>query len=255
VNSTREPVGADQIVRAGERYLHKLDQTIEPPVNPEIQILHEDEALIVLHKPAPLPMHPSGRFNRNTLQFMLNELYYPQKPRPAHRLDANTTGIVLVTRTRHFASRLQPQFARGEVRKTYLALVQGSPESDCFVCEAPITAEPGEVGTRDVDYDSGQPARTEFSVLKRYSDGRTLLAVRPLTGRTNQIRVHLWQMGLPICGDAVYLPNKQLGGTQTLAPDDAPLCLHASEIEFSHPVTDVRLHFEAPTPVWLASGK
>src|SRR6185503_19535585 len=109
----RRPVPANDTVRSGERYLHKLEQIVEPKVNPRFQILHEDEALVVLNKPAPLPMHPSGRFNRNTLQYFLNALYYPQKPRPAHRLDANTTGLVLVTRTRHFAARLQPQFARG----------------------------------------------------------------------------------------------------------------------------------------------
>jgi UPF0176 protein len=247
LTTARLPVGAAHIVRAGERYLYKLERIIEPEVNASLQILHEDEALIVLNKPAPLPVHPSGRFNRNTLQFILNELYYPQKPRPAHRLDANTTGLVLVARTRHFAAKLQPQFERGAVKKTYLARVQGSPREDHFACDAPISTAPGNIGTRGVDYESGLPSRTEFTVLERFSDGTTVLEARPLTGRTNQIRVHLWEMGWPIVGDAVYLPGKRLGGTQTLRPGDPPLCLHAAEIEFSHPLSNERMRFVAPS--------
>src|SRR5262249_40207261 len=105
-------VAPGQPVRAGERYRHKLSAVIEPNVNMQIEVLHEDEALIVLNKPAPLPMHAGGRFYRNTLQHALETLYAPQKPRPSHRLDANTTGVVVVARTRHFAAQIQPQFAR-----------------------------------------------------------------------------------------------------------------------------------------------
>ena len=123
----RTPVAADQRVRAGERYLHRSPFAAEPNVNAAIRIVHEDEAIVVVNKPAPLPMHPSGRFNRNTLQWILNEVYYPQKLRPVHRLDANTTGIVLFARTRHFAGKLQPQFAAGEVAKEYLARIEGHP--------------------------------------------------------------------------------------------------------------------------------
>ncbi|MGC3958851.1 MAG: pseudouridine synthase [Verrucomicrobiota bacterium] len=140
------PVVADQIVRAGERFLHKFPNVTEPDVNGRVEILHEDEAIIVLNKPAPLPMHAGGRFYRNTLQHILNEVYHPQKPHPAHRLDANTTGVVLVARTRHFAGRLQPQFAKGEVEKLYLVRVQGQPLEDEFSCEAPISAESRRIG-------------------------------------------------------------------------------------------------------------
>ncbi len=132
LNHRQEAVPAGQIVRAGERYLHKFPAVTEPEVNARVEILHEDEALIVLNKPAPLPMHAGGRFNRNTLQYFLNAAYHPQKPCPAHRLDANTTGLVLVTRTRYFAGKLQPQFARSRVGKTYLARVQGRPAATGF---------------------------------------------------------------------------------------------------------------------------
>lgn len=249
-NGERGAVEGSHRVRSGEVYLHKTPDNIEPPVNARIEILHEDEALIVLNKPAPLPMHASGRFNRNTLQYLLNQVYYPQKPRPAHRLDANTTGVVLVTRTRHFASKLQPQFAQGEVEKTYLVEVQGSPAEEEFVCDLPISAEPGETGSREGDAENGLPAKTFFKVLRRNASGTTLLEARPLTGRTNQIRVHLWELGFPVCGDPVYLPGRKVGAVQTLSPGDAPLHLHAWKIAFRHPLTNERMSFSPPAPKW-----
>ena len=109
------PAGAADFVRAGERYVRVISADAEPEVNAEIRILHEDEAIIVVHKPAALPMHPGGRHDRHTLRWFLSELYAPESPRPAHELDAETSGIVVYARTRHFARLLQPQFARGEV--------------------------------------------------------------------------------------------------------------------------------------------
>jgi UPF0176 protein len=245
-----EVIPAERIVRAGERFQHKFPDVTEPDVSAAVEILHEDEALIVVNKPAPLPMHAGGRFYRNTLQYLLNQIYHPQKPHPAHRLDANTTGLVLITRTRHFAGRLQPQFERGDVKKIYLVRVQGSPLENNFSCDAPISDEAGKLGSRTVDFENGLAARTEFHVLERSADGTTLLEARPLTGRTNQIRIHLWHLGFPVCGDAVYLPEKEIGHTQTLAIGDPSLCLHAWRISFVHPLTKKPTEFSAPTPAW-----
>jgi RluA family pseudouridine synthase len=199
-------------------------------------------------------MHEGGRFYRNTLTWLLHEIYHPQRPRPAHRLDANTTGVVLVTRTRHFAGRLQPQFANGQVEKTYLVRVQGHPPEEELRCNAPISDESGKLGSRTVDETDGQAADTRFRVLQRHADGTTLLEARPLTGRTNQIRIHLWHLGYPVCGDAAYLAGKQIGDTQTLGVDDPPLCLHAWKIKFLHPLSQVPMEFMAPPPAW-AGGK
>jgi len=254
VNWSQEPVPAAQIVRAGQRYQHLFPQVTEPEVNGAVEILHEDEALIVVNKPAPLPMHAGGRFFRNTLQHILDTAYHPEQPRPAHRLDANTTGLVLAGRTRAVAAQLQRQFAQGQVEKTYLVRVRGELPGDVFRCDAPISADAAAGCARTVDLQNGLAACTEFRVLRRFDDGSTLLEARPLTGRTNQIRVHLWHLGFPVGGDPMYLPSRQLGRTQTLAVGDPPLCLHAARLRFLHPQTLEPVEFKSE-PDWLPAGR
>ncbi len=252
-NNETEAVAAQQIVRAGEQYLHVLPGTCEPDVNVDIRIVYEDEAVIVVHKPAPLPIHPCGRFNRNTLQYLLSQVYSPQSPRPAHRLDANTSGLMLFARTRHFATILQRQFelsGNDGIEKRYLARVHGHPLNDTFRCTLPISDEPGQAGSRQIDLEQGQPADTEFLVLERFPDGTSLLEVIPHTGRTNQIRVHLWHLGHPICGDATYKQGDVVGDTQTVSIDEPQLCLLAQRIGFTHPLTKQRMVFEADCPPW-----
>jgi len=244
------PVSADHRVRAGDRYLRKIPAEIEPEVNGGIRILHEDEALIVIDKPAPLPVHPGGRFHRNTLQAILHTVYSPEKPRPAHRLDANTSGVVVFTRTRHFAKLVHPQFERGEVGKIYLARIHGHPREEEFFCEAPIAREPTAAGAREIDGVDGLAAKTVFRILRRDADGTSLVEARPLTGRTNQIRAHLWHLGFPIVGDPVYLRGGRLGVTQTLRLADPPMCLHARSLALRHPAGDVTMRFESPEPGW-----
>lgn len=239
------PARPDQRVRAGERFHQFLPKLIEPPVSADVTFLYEDDALIVLNKPAPLPMHPGGRFNRNTLQYWLAQIYHPRKPHPVHRLDANTSGLVLLAQTRHVASLLQPQFIRGEVEKFYAALVHGHPAKDFFVSTAAIKDDPENLGARSLDA-SGQAARTEFTVLQRNADGTALLQAKPITGRTHQIRLHLWHLGHPIVGDPTYLAKGAMGQQQTLLPTDPPMQLHAYKLAFRHPLTGEAMEFEIP---------
>jgi len=246
-----KPIAADRMVRGGERYDHLYPATTEPDVNADIRVLFEDHSLVVVNKPAPLPMHPSGRFNRNTLQSILNQVYEPQILKPAHRLDANTSGVVVLSRTRSIASRVQPQFEDRSAKKVYLARVLGHPEADQFRSETRISRTASQAGLRLPD-PNGHEAMTEFRVLSRDTDGTALLEVRPLTGRTNQIRLHLWDLGLPIVGDPGYLPDRKLGEKQTLAIDDAPLCLHAWKVTLMHPTKHVEITFSAPAPEWAA---
>lgn len=242
-------------VRSGDRLVHVRPGETEPAVNAGIDLIYEDDAILVLHKPAPLPMHPGGRFNRNTLVHILHTAFAPLKPRPAHRLDANTTGLVVCSKTAHIARRLQPLFAQGRVEKTYLARVWGHPPEDRFTCSAPIGRETIETGCRDIDEVGGLPAQTDFRVIQRLPAGdkappTTLLEITPHNGRTNQIRLHLRHLGFPICGDPAYLPCGEIGEIQTLPVDAPPLCLHASALRFPHPVSGETLAFEAPAQTW-----
>lgn len=243
-------LASDTVMHAGQRIVHLLPAMLEPAVSTDIRLLHEDEAIIVLNKPAPLPMHAGGRYSRNTLCHFLAAAYYPHKPRPAHRLDANTTGLVIACRTRYFAALVQPQFERGSVEKRYLVRVMGHPPENTFRCEAPISDVNGPSGLRAIDLVRGLRAVTDFSVLRRDADGSALLEARPLTGRTHQIRLHLQHLGWPVCGDPVYLGGGKLGTVPTLAAEDPPLCLHAWKISFHHPARNERMSFTADPPAW-----
>ena len=250
VSYRNEVRSANHIVRAGERVLQIFPPEAEPEVSNGIRILHEDEAIVVVHKPAPLPMHPSGRFHRNTLQHLLGLAYEaPQVVRIVHRLDANTSGLVVMARTRHFAKLLQRQFIEGRIEKRYLVRVQGSTNDNEFTCDAFISDEATQAGARAIDED-GQEARTDFKVLERFDDGTTLLEANPVTGRTNQIRIHLWHLGMPVVGDPTYLPNGERGERQTLELDDAPMQLISWKLAFEHPLKHERVEFEDSRPSW-----
>jgi RluA family pseudouridine synthase len=249
-----EPAGdvsllIDSIVRSGERIEHIESQTVEPDVNSNIQILHEDAMLVVVNKPAPIPMHPCGRFNRNTISYLLDQVYAPQKLRIAHRLDANTTGVVVLSRTKNVAARVQPQFEKGQVKKHYVARVVGTPRQDTFECTAAIVPRSAQAGARRVGAD-GQAAHTEFDLVASLVDGTSLVRARPITGRTNQIRIHLAHLGFPIVGDPLYRGEGVVGDRQTLDTRESPLCLHAHRIRFHHPEDGREVEFEAPLPTW-----
>ena len=244
------PVGANHVVRAADRYERILPETVEPDVNVDVEVLFEDDWIIVINKPAPLPMHPCGRFHRNTLQYILRAVYHPVCPRNAHRLDANTSGVVVFSKMRRIASRLQPQFQRGEVAKEYVARVHGQPLWKKFHSDAAISAEPLQAGARSVE-PHGLPARTEFEIAAICPGGKeALVRAWPMTGRTNQIRIHLWHLGYPICGDPLYRTGGKSGVRQTLTFSDPSMCLHAAKVSFRHPATEESVSFAAPLPSW-----
>jgi UPF0176 protein len=245
-----KPISANRIVRVGEQFVQVLPNITEPDVNANIRILHEEDDLVVVNKPAPLPMHPCGRFNRNTLLPILNQVYAPQKLLIVHRLDANTSGLVVFCRTKSSATILQMQFENREVKKTYLARVHGVPEKESFVGDVGISEKATQAGARLPDA-KGLPSRTEFRLLEKYSDGTSLIEAKPITGRTNQIRLHLWDLNLPIVGDPVYLPHKQMGQIQTLGVNDPAMCLVAYRLEFIHPRTQEIVRLECPYPIWI----
>ncbi len=243
-------LNAAECLPAGMRIIQLFPDCVEPAVATDIRVVHEDDALLVLDKPAPLPMHPSGRYNRNTLQHFL-ALALDPPPLHAHRLDANTTGVVVLAKSKRDCHAIQRQFRAGTVRKTYLVRTISSPRDDHFVVDAPISRTPGQTGTHLADAAAGKPARTGFRVLRRDADGTALLEADLATGRTNQIRVHLWLAGHPVCGDPSYLPDGQIGGTQTLPVDAPPLCLHAWRLSLRHPRDEHPLTFNSHrNPAW-----
>ncbi len=234
--------GMEYMVRAGERILQIFPPAVEPDVARGVRILWEDEALVLVAKPAPLPMHACGRYHRNTLQYFLNQVYEPKFLRPVHRLDANTRGLVLFARTRHYCHLMQRQFLEGKVEKLYRARVCGWPEWDERVCEAAISAEVLEGGGRTVDEEDGRSARTDFRVNERLADGTAWVEARLYSGRTNQVRVHLWSMGHPVVGDPMYLEGGERRG-DTLEVEDPRMELEAWKLGFNHPVSGERLEF------------
>ena len=244
------PVRPAMRVRGGQQLRHLFPDTVEPEVAASIKILWEDDALLAVSKPAPLPMHPCGRFNRNTLLSILGLVYTEDRLRPAHRLDANTTGVVLLNRSREAATAVQSQFERREVDKEYLVLAAGCPTWSRFTADAPITSRRQHAGARAVA-DEGPPAQTHFEVIERLSSGQCLLRAKPLTGRTNQIRIHLWDLGMPVVGDPLYLAGRQMGRSQTLAVEAPAMCLHAHRIQLLHPTAGRPLSLTAPKPHWL----
>ncbi|MDP1563014.1 MAG: pseudouridine synthase [Pirellulaceae bacterium] len=227
-------VSADLVVREGMGLRHLLPDTVEPNVNARIKIVFDDANVVVVEKPAPLPVHACGRFNRNTLEWMLQQVYRPQRLKLVHRLDADTSGLMVIARHRRAATALHQLFQTDQVTKVYLARVVGHPATDHFVSTAPISDGPEAEGLRTVT-ENGLPSETHFSVRERLADGTSLLEVRPITGRTNQIRVHLWELGFPILGESTYLPNRQLARGSSKLPQDAPLCLHAWRLELLNP--------------------
>ncbi len=267
----------DQIVREGECFIHHMRNIVEPPINPDIALIYEDRSLVVVNKPAPLPCHPSGRFNRNSLLSIMSPAFPNEKLRMAHRLDANTTGVVLFCRKYRAARLVQPQFSNRGVKKRYLARVHGHPSWQSLLCD---------LGIGEAAIDSGglrssagtKEALSEFRVLKRFDDGTTLVEAIPITGRTHQLRIHLSAVGHGILGDPVYFSDKMQpqcenaelpslsqpdrsgsrsgivrgGHGSTSSVTEPPMRLHAWSLELTHPETCERTTFTAPVPSWAA---
>ncbi len=247
-----KPVSASDLVREGQQFVHHQPNTVEPLINPNIEILHEDDWIVVVNKPAPLPTHPSGRFNRNSLTWILEQAYTQQKLRVAHRIDANTSGVVLLCRKAQASRFVQPQFERGEVEKLYYARVYGHPEWNERTCRAAIESEPSDGGSRQIsDCPNEDSCVTHFKLCERFSDGTSLIEARPETGRTHQIRVHLSHLGFSIVGDPLYLPEGRIGSNQTISVDARPMCLHAYQLSVVHPLTKQKVTYQAPLPTWI----
>jgi 23S rRNA pseudouridine1911/1915/1917 synthase len=250
-------------------YKVKLNEQIEcrlPPPEPielaaeplPLDVVFEDRHLIVLNKPPGMVVHPAAGHPGGTL---VNALLYhcpdlegiggQKRPGIVHRLDKDTSGVLVVAKTDLAHHELSRQFKARKIRKHYLALVYGLPEDDRGQIDLPIGRHPKERKKMSTVSTSGREALTIWRVKERFA-GATLLEIDLKTGRTHQIRVHCTSMGHPIVGDNVY------GRRPRLAKENAPLyailktakrqMLHALRLGFTHPVTAETLHFNAPLP-------
>lgn len=232
-------------VRGGNELIHLERGVVEPVVDTDLRFRYTDDELSVVEKPAPMPVHPSGRYNKHSMVSLLKHVFPNQQFLPVHRLDADTTGLMILAHTKAAARHLARQFEGRVVRKTYLAEVKGRVEATQFQSRAPVSKRPAREGRREIDRE-GQRAWTEFRVRDRPGN-TTLLEVVPHSGRTNQIRVHLASEGLPILGDQAY------GEDASIKSGTSRLHLHAWRISFEHPILGSRVDVEARTPAWAGA--
>ena len=221
---------------------------VEPPVATDLRVLFEDDAMMVVLKPAPMAVHPSGRYTRHSLTEIAKEAWPDVTLKPVHRLDVNTGGILIFGKTASAAGALVSMFSEQAIEKTYLVRVEGHLERPIFSIDAPIGRRPGEGGLRAVE-STGLPALTECEVVRCYEDGTTLVKAYPKTGRTNQIRLHMKSIGHPVLGDRAY--GRGLRDGETFAEPDDQLHLFAHGVSFSHPVTREPLSFQVEPPSWF----
>lgn len=208
-----EPVSPTFILSRDDIIYHHNPAVNEPSVPDDVRIIEETEDYLAVYKPAPMPMHPGGRYNKNSLTFVLEEMGYPDL-RLTHRLDAVTSGLVLFAKTKEFAKAATKAFADGEVEKAYLAMVDGIPTEDEFEIQSRIRRKQGFVFESGKDLDSGFYAHTKFRVLERHEHS-TLIKCKPITGRTHQIRLHLLEAGFPIIDDPIYGPKGDRSSSKT----------------------------------------
>ncbi|MCC5925794.1 MAG: RluA family pseudouridine synthase [Bacteroidetes bacterium] len=196
-------VEPDQILRQNDRISHRNIAVKEPSIPDDIRILYENKHILLVDKPAPVPVHPGGRYNKNTVISVLDAMGYPNL-RVVHRLDAVTAGLLLLAKSADAANQLKDIFINGSVYKYYEAIVHGVPDKDEVTIRAAIKRKHGIQFMCSEDADS-KPALTHFKVLER-GENWTRVGCEPVTGRTHQIRLHLQQWGYPIWDDPLYGP-------------------------------------------------
>ncbi|MDP3276118.1 MAG: RluA family pseudouridine synthase [Deltaproteobacteria bacterium] len=246
-----------KIVRTGEKIVLYRPKWDEPEAPREIEILYEDEAIVVINKPAGLPVHPTARYLRNTVTAVLDERYGANAVRLCHRLDKETSGVLVAARNLADEQQLKRAFAEREMNKKYLAIVRGLPPLDSFVVNAPLALANHEVGVLMHVTADGLTAMTGFDVIERLAR-HSLVRCSPRTGRQHQIRVHLAHVGHPIVGDKLYAHDPSLfiasiegrmTPEQTAELEMPRQALHAESLTFEHPRSRRLLEITAPMPV------
>jgi 23S rRNA pseudouridine1911/1915/1917 synthase len=223
----------------------RVPATLEPEAM-DLRIAYEDEHLVVVDKPAGLVVHPAPGHTTGTLVHGLldRDIAGGDEDRPGivHRLDRDTSGLMVVARTEESYRRLQGLVRRREVERRYLALVVGRPRSRRGLIEAPIGRDRRDPMRHSLDSDTPRDAVTHFEVVELFPR-HALLDVKLETGRTHQIRVHLASIDLPVAGDPLYGRPRELGLERQF--------LHAGRLSFVHPFTEERVETESALPLDL----
>ncbi len=252
------PAKAAQRVREGDALEVEPPEPVPTALAPEalpLDVLYEDADLVVVNKAAGMVVHPAPGHERGTLVHAL--LHHCDRlagiggvlrPGIVHRLDRDTSGVLVVAKSDAAYSSLAQQFCAHTVERVYWALARGVPVRDNGEVDRPIGRHRRDRVRMSVNTAVGRAARTRWRVLRRFSAaGVCWLEVRPETGRTHQIRVHLAASGLPLLGDPLY--GTRRGGGMTWIERTA---LHAAVLGFAHPISDRRLRFAAPAPADFA---
>lgn len=213
-----------------------------PPVNLPLCIVYEDEDIIVVNKPAGMPVHPSLNNYRNSLANALMH-YYQQQGKPfifrcTNRLDRDTSGLTVIAKHMVSSSILSSMTARHDIKREYLAVVRGRVAPASGTIDAPIGRADTSLIERKIDFEHGERAVTHYQVVEE-KNGHSLVSLILETGRTHQIRVHMKYLGFPLVGDYLYNPDMEYIRRQAL---------HSHSLSFRHPITGEDLKFTAELP-------
>lgn len=241
-----QPTFTTVALKAGDRIRVRLLEKAEGseaimPAPLPFEIVYEDEDLLVVNKPADMPIHPSFQNHGNTLADALTWHYQQYRDdfvyRCINRLDRDTTGLLIVAKHLLSASILSDMVGKREIHREYLAIVKGIPPENGTI-SAPIGRKKGSAILREVNFETGEPAVTHFARLE-IRNGLSLVSLKLETGRTHQIRVHMGYIGCPLIGDYLYYPECSRISRQAL---------HSHRLSFLHPITGKALSFTAPLP-------
>jgi len=253
ISCAGENCAATQIVQQGDVIRCELPAHEPPAVNLDYSIVFEDEWLLAINKPPGLRVHSSGKFVNANLVYHLRHVHQPAYPSVnlVNRLDADTSGLVLLAKEKAVLGALMRQFAEGTVDKRYLAVVTGHPVPAQGSIDLPIGPVKGaRVPRFGINTVAGKPAVTHYQTIRCLGDNFTLLELHPETGRTHQLRVHLAAIGHPIAGDALYTMNDADYLTHRHNPPPVGSlqrqALHSHQLQFLHPANNTLITLNAP---------